>query len=182
MHTIDNYEIYGQILGFIALLIGLSAYTHHNLTKLKLTISISSLFLASSYFFLHGNTAATIIVVIAIRQFISIYSDKLSFHNKVILSTFFISFSFLLLLLTWQGLVSVLPFLASLIATIAYFFANSITLRKSGLVTDSIWIINATILHLYPHLIACILAIGINLFMIKKIMHHEKNITPSIEV
>jgi hypothetical protein len=172
----------GQIIGFIGLLFSLFAYTHKNVFKLKLNFAISSFFWAGSYYLLKGYTSAAVISIIVLRQISGLFSDNFSVEKKVFLCLLFIFLSGVFTIYTWHGWISILPFVNNLIATIAYFFATPLELRKRLALTDFLWLINAMYLHSYMHMVSAILSICINIFTIYKIQHNQKNILPAAEV
>lgn len=174
--------IVGQVIGFIALVIGLSSFFQHNMVKFKLLAGISSIMWSISYYLLNGITSSIILLTIAARQIVSINTPKWNQSQIKLVCGFFISITVIFTIITWHGYLSLLPLIASLIATIAYFYSDPITLRKRLLITDVFWLVNSIALQSYSHLIASILSIIINLITIKKITNHEKNILPEAEM
>jgi uncharacterized membrane protein len=166
-------DIYGQIIGFIALTIGILGYWEHDLIKFKKIATVTSILWAISYFLLGGYTSAAVIVIISIRQFVGIYNHHFSYLTKVILCSLFILLSIIMAWFTWHGWVSTLPVIASIISTISWFFATSVVLRKRRFISDLIWILNAIILHNYSNLISTTISIFVNLYTIKKNILHE---------
>lgn len=174
--------IVGQIVGFLGLVIGLSSFFQHNMVKFKLLAGVSSILWSISYYLLNGITSSIILLTIAARQIVSINTPKWNKTQIKLVCGFFVSITIAFTIITWHGLISLLPLIASLIATIAYFYSDPITLRKRLLITDVFWLINSILLSSYSHLIASILSIIINIITIRKIINHENNIIPEAEM
>lgn len=182
MSQINIYYYLAQVVGLLGLGVSLFAFFQKDLKKFKLTFALSSVLWAGSYYLLKGYTSAAIIAIIAIRQFAGVFTDKFSNRNKVVICLTFIILSGIFTIYTWQGMISLLPFINNTIATIAYFFASPIELRKRLVLTDVLWAVNSILLHSYIHLFGSIVSIAINLFTINKIKRNERTILPAAEV
>lgn len=133
MHT-------AQLIGFFAFLFTLLGFMQKNDTTLKRLLAVGSLLWTIHYYLLGAETAALITIIISIRQFLaSIVDIQTKSKMKNFLFSIFMGANIIILYYTWQGYISILPFLASTIATIGMFFVSGIALRKTILGAEASW-------------------------------------------
>ena len=151
----------------IAAILGLSAFLHRNPMLLKAQMGFASQIWAAYFLLLDLTTAELVQIGMGLRTWISIYVNKnprLAMPYLVLVN---ISF-FMAMLLTWRGVVSLLPTLAAINSTIAYLFKNK-TMRLMFLGSSALSLSFAILIR-SPILIALeCLGIGINLIAICKI-------------
>ena len=125
-----------QIFAAIAFLIGLSSFQFKT-RKLVLACLIgSNLFNIIHFTLLHKTTAAGLLSVTAVRYLTAIFTTQKSWMY------FFWAITTVTTCFSFQGLISLLPFLATLIGTWGSFQEQDRTIRRAIMLGTSCWIVH----------------------------------------
>ena len=166
MHEFTSSNLMSNLVSLAAAILGLSAHLHKNQASLKLQIGLSSQVWALYFLLLDLPTAQYIQIATGLRTWISIYVGK----NPALKIPYFIiavTGLFMAMILTWEGILSILPTLAAINSTIAYLFDNKrmrIMLLGSSILSLSF----AALIQSPLLMILECLGLGINLMAIRK--------------
>ena len=130
-----NYYI-AQVIAAIGFLILLLSFWQKKKTKILFFQVISSLFYAMQYLLLLAFSGAAVNIIGVIRDIL--------FRNKNIkrkILYFFLIIYVAVGIFFWQGYLSLLPILASLMYTIVIYQKRENDIRKGSLLVSLIWII-----------------------------------------
>ena len=112
-------SVIGQIIGFIAIGVNLIIYQQKNEKNLLIWKLSSDILWLVHYILISANAAAAIAVVSSVREIVLLKSgDSLALKKKWMV--IFIVFSVVSGLLTWKGVFSVFPCVASVLANISF--------------------------------------------------------------
>lgn len=125
-----------QLLVAIAIVFDLISFQFKNKQNIVACLCVSALLISSHFYLLEQWTAAALMMLAAIRYFVTIFS-----HSKRVMLIFLCTGS-LVSLLTFTGLLSFISFLASSIQTRAAFCQNDQHLRLVMIVGTSVWLLN----------------------------------------
>ena len=131
-----NNFIISQIIGFLALIIGLYAFLNKNDDRLKIFMTLQSFLLAVHFLFLGAMTPAAMSGISSIRNFFSLFA------NLKNLAFVFIAIYLGAMFFTFSGPVSLLTPIASSISTYAYFYTKGLLLRVLLLIVSFMWLLN----------------------------------------
>ena len=155
------------ILGFCVVV--LSFYKKETTTILMYQIT-SNFVYAVHYFLLGGLSGAFCCVIGMIRNVTLIKCD-----NKKIILPIFITIYFLITILFYEGIYSLLPMMANLSYLIGMTYKNKKTLLKGALVSSSCWIMYAIFVSSYVSIVTeLILLISNSIELIRIIKNCEK--------
>lgn len=157
-----------QLCGFFAMGITLAAYLQKEDTHVKKFMMVSVFFWGIHYFLLGIMTWVAIIMIWYIRLILSTKYKK-SKRSFV----FIICITLLSWLYTYTGIISLLPVLASLIATYAFFFLEKIRLRISFIWVSSLWLIHNISIGAIAGILNEIMVQIVLIFTIYRMAHPE---------
>jgi hypothetical protein len=171
LHHLLHNQITIQVIGFVALGIAVSQY-QVNKRKTILKLSVLSSLLWSLHFFLLGAITGSAMNISGAAQncaFISIPERKRTW----LFPTFFIIVFVIADILTWQGLISLLPLGGTVSGTFSFWQRNTKLLRFIALISPPLWFIYNFISHSYAGMFTEVgllisTLIGIYRFDIKK--------------
>jgi Bacterial inner membrane protein len=157
-----------QPIGIAAALIGLSAYLHKNQRSLKIQMGIASQVWAIYFLDLDLITASLVQVILGLRTWASICIDS---HPKLKKPYIAIaSFCFLVaMIVTWDGLRSLLPTWAAINSTYAYTLSN-LKMRFMFLLSSCIGMAFIFVIRSELLFVLEIIGISLNLWSIWKIL------------
>ena len=150
-----------QGIGLAALVLGISIY-QTNKRKTMLLLGMTACLLWSVHFFLLGAVTGASMNLIDTGRSFAFYKNKPTKRNRWIL-WFFISLVTLATLLTWQGIISILPLSGSVIGSIAYWQKKPKYIRRLGFMTSPPWLVYNVISGSYPGIAVEILKMTSNL-------------------
>ena len=128
------FVIFVQALGLIAMALDLYAANQKSDSKLMRVIALSSAIFAVHFMLLSAIPAALSELITAARYYVA---DK---YKKKLVCLVFIGFYMLCGVFVADSLFDTLPFLASIIGTIAIFFFNGISMRILFILGQSMWL------------------------------------------
>lgn len=124
-----------QVVGFIAMFIIFYAFTIKDDRKLIQVLSFSNIFWIL-HFFLLGNIWALIATIVAmIRLYLSLK------YKRSMIALLFVAFlSVFLWYFSYEGAISLIPIIATIFASYAFFYSEKIQLRIILLVVSAMWL------------------------------------------
>lgn len=145
--------IIAQLVGFIALAFSITVF-QKNKRRLMLLLQMSSAFLFAIHFALLGAwTGSAMNFVNTLRSYIfANKGNKYWANNKVWVLVFILLFS-IFTLITWQGWISLLPLIAMISGTIAFWLDNPRHIRLLSLISPPAWFIYNLTFNSYPGMI-----------------------------
>lgn len=123
-----------QSIGFCAFVIGLVAVAHKSDSRLRVILTVQSVVLGLHFYMLGAGTAALAAVITGARTAMSIFD-----WAKPLVPVF-IAVYVIFAVLTYQGLVSLLPVTSGIIGTWAMFHLKGLRLRTVFLFTTTGWL------------------------------------------
>ena len=149
----QNIEIIAQLIGFLAMGMGIIAYLSKTDKNLKLLMSFQNITLAAHFFLLGGHTAAAISLITSLRNALSLKKEIKKIWPVFVL--FYIALG----LWQYKAWWDIFPILAGICNTYAYFNCSGIRLRVLLLVGSLLWLThNITITSLGPTLMEVFLS------------------------
>lgn len=125
-----------SILAFVALVLSICI---KNRKKSLCVQSLNCLFEAIYSFIIHAFTGAFLSVINFIRTFIFIQSEKISKKMYVFILIIFESIIIINCICTWNGPISILPTIGSIIRTYCLWQTNMKLVRISGITTGILY-------------------------------------------
>ena len=130
--------IIAQIIGIIALIILMISFQKNTKRKLLTYQIVSSFLYAIQYFFLKAYTGFFMSFTCMIRNYIfNRYKNKVPIYCLIIIILIMISFS----ILTYSGLISLLPMIAVVLYSFALWYGNLKIIRITEVISCSLFII-----------------------------------------
>ncbi len=130
--------IIAQIIGIIALIILMISFQKNTKRKLLTYQIVSSFLYAIQYFFLKAYTGFFMNFTCMIRNYIfNRYKNKVPIYCLIIIILIMISFS----ILTYSGLISLLPMIAVVLYSFALWYGNLKIIRITEVISCSLFII-----------------------------------------
>lgn len=164
-------QIFIQILGFVALGLGVSALLHKKDNALKVLLSCQSFVLSAHFFLLGANGATVACFVSGTRNLTSIYSK---FKH---LAIFFITLYVVLGYFRYESWIDLLPLSATIVTTIGFFYLEKIPMRLTVLYATSMWLIhNAIVMSLGPLIMESLIFVA-NLKTIYSLYKEDKTLS-----
>lgn len=170
------YLILGNIIGGFGLLFNWYALKQSDIVLFKRYNAYCSALLACSYYFLGGYTASVIILIIFARQYIGSYASELNKNTVLILCTLFTILALISTYYTWKNYMSLFPMFATLMSTVAYFYATQYQLRCTTFVSTLLWIVYALYIHSIFHTVGCLMGLFVGYQELKKYKQEELKI------
>ena len=127
--------IIGQLLGVVAIILGVISYQVKTDKKLLFVIMMNGAVFAAHYYLLDAMPAAVMNTVGVFRCIVYMQKDK-KFYHPVIIPAVFAVIMGTLGMLSWQGPESILVIVGLVINTVCLSFKNPQNIRKSILVTS----------------------------------------------
>jgi hypothetical protein len=166
-------NLFAQILGFVAIGISLAIF-QINKRRVMLAVQIASSLLFGIHLLLLGAvTGALMSFLGAIRGCVFVNNEKKWAKSKYWLYLFLIIF-WIVGILSWQNIYSLLPILGMTLGTIGYWIKNTSKMRLFSFTASSSWLIYAIVVKSYAGILGEILSfisiiIGIIRFDKKKL-------------
>ena len=153
-------------VGGVGVLVEWRAYTLACGRDFRRWSAAAAMLWAVMYGLLGAWTAALTMGTTAVRTLLSGWLE--SHPKKHFAAIAFILLFAALTLVSWQGLVSLLPAFAVINTTLALFYLNNRSMRIALLASSAAWIANDLYWQAWPALLAEIVAAGLNLRMIRR--------------
>jgi len=126
-----------------------------------LLLGLTACLLWSAHFYLLGAMTGSAMNLMAAGRFCVYYKVKPSKHNRWIMWTF-MGLTALATAITWQGLISLLPFIGTASGVLAFWQKKTKYIRRLALVSSPPWFIYAAIVGSYPGMVAEAMLLGSN--------------------
>lgn len=140
-----------QGIGVVALVANLSVF-QTNKRKNMILLGLCGCLLWAGHFFLLGALTGAALNTVAAVRFYVYYRTKPSKRNIWIM-WFFIGVTILATALTWQGWISLLPFIGTASGVIAFWQKKTKYIRRLALVSSPPWLTYAIIVGSYPGIV-----------------------------
>lgn len=160
----------GQFLGVLAIVVSYGAMLLADDKKHIVGTAIGAVIDGFHWLFLSANTGAAIAFLIAIRMMVAHETKKDTAKSKMAVFIFSIIFS-VLTAISYEDLFSLLPLLAAIMATYAYFFTSGAPLRWWLIAANLPWVFYSIHIVSIPGAMAAVLAmtlLGVAIFKIKR--------------
>ncbi len=146
-------ESIGQIIGFIAIIFGFFIFIQKE-RKNVLLFKLITDFIWIAHFYLIGAypTMATTLVAV-FREVTFVKSDKYPFLKKKIILIIFCCLFICAALLTWKGPQSLLPAIASSLATVAFFNKNISIIRGISFIVSLLMLLNGIAFNSFANIV-----------------------------
>ena len=163
-----------QLLGYGATVVGIAAFSFKNDLRFKASMAISLMLWAVQYGMLGSWTSAATSILIASRQALSMLAPGMSHRGKLVMSGFYMVAFTVILYLTWDGLISILPYAAAMNATWAFVFLQGERMRKQVMFSTLAWLINARLIGSVGHMVTTTVTLAINGWTIWRLSRERK--------
>jgi hypothetical protein len=164
--ALDSVSL-GYLLGGVGILLEWRAYCLPDGLRFRRWSAVGALLWAGQYLLLDAWTAGLTMASTALRTLLSGQLEK-GFYKHWAATGFVVLFGGLTLL-SWQGLISLLPAFAVINTTLALFYLNNRRMRIALLASSLAWISNDYIWQAWPAFVAETVAMVINLRTIRKL-------------
>ncbi|OQW75156.1 MAG: hypothetical protein BVN35_08605 [Proteobacteria bacterium ST_bin11] len=164
--ALDSVSL-AYLLGGVGILLEWRAYCLPDGLGFRRWSAIGALLWAGQYLLLDAWTAGLTMASTALRTLLSGRLEKGFYKHWA--ATGFVALFAGLTLLSWQGLISLLPAFAVINTTLALFYLNNRRMRIAMLASSLAWISNDYIWQAWPAFVAETVAMGINLRTIRKL-------------
>lgn len=151
--------IASQIVGVFAFSIYLASYWQKDRRTLLILSIIECVLFAIQYFLLGSLTGAIINLIGIIRSTSFIYKDKNNFMKKYFMPGIIHALYFLNAIFTWEGLITIVPTIASFMKCHTMWQNNTKTIRRNGIPIQTLWLIYGIYLNSYVSIIFQIILI-----------------------
>jgi hypothetical protein len=130
-----TYDVWAQIVGFIASAFIITGFAHKGDSRFKMFMAMGSLTFVCHYFMLGAYAGAAVNVVSFMRTSLSI-----KFHKSNFMMIIFIAAYLMIGLFTYNSWVDILPIFAGISATIAMYKLSGIPMRLCFFATSASWL------------------------------------------
>jgi len=125
-----------QLIGYVALILGVSAFLQKNDTRLKVLVACESLAYVAHFFLLHNLPASGSALISCLRNLISVKSRSPWWVAVFVAANLAVGAVF------GRGFLSWLPVIASCLASGAIFLLRGVLMRMILLVCTLLWLAN----------------------------------------
>lgn len=175
-----NLEFWIRLAGAVASVLNFWGFVVTSESRTKMIFALSSLFWGWQYHLLGSESGLMIMLLCAVRQSVSVYSNRMSLKERSSWAWFFCAAAVLLTGLTaqvWQY--AMLGLFANLIGTWTFFMCSNKTIRQYTLITNTLWAAHAWVFESWE-LLACMLILNLaNLYGLYKLQLQNK--TPVVQ-
>lgn len=140
----------GQVLGIIALIVLIISFQINNKSKLLKLQTVSSFFFALQYIFLHAYSGALMNFIVLLRNYL--FQKNISKKILILILGLIVISSFL----TFNGVISILPIIASIEYTIALSKPNLKIIRIAEIISCLFYLIYNIYVLAYTGIISTI--------------------------
>ena len=154
MNGISMSSIIIQLSGFAGLACYLLSYQLKSNRKLCIAQCVGNVFFMIQFLLLGGYTGCINLIIGIIRNLmLTQYGKRAWVRNKIWVAIYIAAFT-AVLIFTWDGWPSILPFLALAVCTVAFWTDNALNIRKANLfVACPGWLIYDIVYHSYAGLL-----------------------------
>jgi len=160
-------------LGSVSVLVEWRAYLLHCGASFRKWSAIGAILWAAMYALLGAWTSALTMGSTALRTWLSV--GLLTKQHKHLIAMAFVLLFTGLTVVSWQGLLSLLPAFAVINSTLALFYFDNRKMRIVMLASSVAWIINDILWQAWPALLAEVVAAGLSVRTIRQLYKLGKN-------
>lgn len=129
-----------RLTGAVAFCLNMAGFVVINERRTKLLLATCSATWGAQYALLGQHTGLAIMLLAACRQALSAYTIALPGHRRRLLAWLFTVAALVVTALTWQSpLASLLPMVATIMGTWAFFVLSNTGMRKLTMVSNLVW-------------------------------------------
>ena len=150
-----------QGIGLAALLLNLSVF-QTNTRKNMLVLGLCGCILWATHFYLLGALTGAAVNLMAAGRFVVYSGVRPSRKNRWIMWSF-LGLTAMVTAITWEGFISLLPFLGTASGVIAFWQKDTKLIRRLALTSSPPWIVYAFLVGSYPGIVTESLLMGSNL-------------------
>lgn len=143
-----------SVLGYIAIGETLLIYISTKRNKILALKIISDILWMLNHFFCGAITGGVLNGIGIIRGVIFTLKDKYKIFHHVLWPVAFVIISFISTFLSWEGMISLLPMIGSIIIIPALYTSNLLITKSGAVIGQSFWLIY-DVLHLNTTAIIC---------------------------
>ena len=140
-------NLVGEFAGFVAIGISFLIYWQNDRKKLLFFKLIVDLLWSTHFLFIGGYTAMLTTVISIFREILFVNREKCQVLKKRIVPVIFCFFYILAAIFTWKGVQSLLPVIASCLATIAFYHDKVNKIRVWSLLSSVLMFFNGIACH-----------------------------------
>lgn len=140
-----------QIIGFIALILGVASYQFKLRTKILLTQGAAN-FLWAIHFYLIGAFTGSALNFVALGRNYTFVKYRNKFPGPILPSLFIVIFV-AAVIFSWQGYLSLLPLGGMILGTLAFWHKNPTIIRLLSLFCSPMWFVYNLLSGSYPGII-----------------------------
>ncbi len=167
-------EIIIQLIGALGYLTLANSYFNKKKNKTLLVQIIANVLLAVHFYLLSGLTGA-VCDIICLTAYVLIYLfDKFKLKRKKLLTALLIPCGVAIALVTYKGIYSLMPIIASCIVIASFMTESQLIVRIVGIVSAICWLIYAIIFKSYVSIVFEVIIIVTTLIAIYRSKKVEK--------
>jgi hypothetical protein len=137
-----------QIIGFVAIIFSVAVFQFNNRRTMLLLQTFAAILYCTHFSMLGAYTGAAINLVGVGRNYVYFRIEQKQKLMWILL--LFIGLFTLSTVLTWQGIISLLPLGGSIAGTIAFWQSKTKNIRRLGIIAPPLWFTYNTISGSYP--------------------------------
>ena len=145
-------QFFIQFIGVVALIFALLIFQVDNRKSMLKYHTVASLFFSIHYFLLGAYTGSTVAAVNIFRNY-----SFFKFENRKfswLLPLLFIAVFLVVIALSWQGWISILPMISAVCGTLAFWQDKPRLIRIFSFIITPVWLIYDALVGSYPGMIA----------------------------
>jgi hypothetical protein len=162
-----------QMVGYLAAAVTMVAPAMRRDTGFKAVFAAGLVLWAAHYSMLGAWTAAGTSLVIASRQALSMFADRMGVGTRAGVTVAYCATFTGVLAYTWAGPASVLPWLAAINATYGFMWLQGVRMRAQLMLSTCFWLVNAILLGSIGHAITTIVSLAISVVTIHRLLQHK---------
>ena len=137
----ETKVIIANAIGFVSFVISLIAFHKKDKKNIFKNTMISNLLSLIQYIVLNANSGIATKIIAIIRDLSIMKQEKYNFLKTKKMLSIFVIIYLVLMIITYQGILSVFSLLAALIYTVFCWNGNVNTVRYIGIFTNVLWLI-----------------------------------------
>ncbi|MDD3036253.1 MAG: YgjV family protein [Candidatus Saccharimonadaceae bacterium] len=146
------YEITTQAIGFLGMTMMFIMFQQNDRKRILLCQILGTCFFCIHFYLLQKYTGSALNLIAAVRAVIYYNRDK-KFFGSVIWLWIFVAISIVSGILTWEGMISVLPTIAMIIGSVSVWVEKPRTIRILSIIPSPMWLSYNIVGHSLPGII-----------------------------
>ena len=136
-----NTLLIAKIIGYIAIFEGIFIFISKKRSRIIILKFISDFLWAINHFLLKAYSGAFLFVSGMARETVFFFRGKYKWANSKLWLFLFLILSIISPLLKWQGLVTILPAIGTIIAVFGFYSQKTMTNKSLNLIAQLLWLI-----------------------------------------